>query len=331
MRASTTVSAVLILSAFVVGCAQQAAPATNDAAKTVAVETHAIVPATMDEAALRKAIAAALREQRIYSPGGDNAIELYVALRALHPDDTSVQMALLELEPYAVIAAEQSTQRGEFPEAQRLLALIASADAQASALPRLRDQLAQREKLVNDRIAADAASTAIAAAAQLSSQAAPITAPVGPLPTNAVKPVAAPTTLASDDRAVAAGPAAVLPAGNYQAPASAQTSLPIVAPAPSRTSIAARAAPTHTPMLLRDQAPRYPANALRRRIEGSVDLAFTIKPDGTVTDVRVLHATPEGVFDVAALAVAKQWKFEASAQEIPGRRLIAFDLPKDAP
>src|SRR4249919_3663039 len=205
MRASTTVSAVLILSAFVVGCAQQAAPATNDAAKTVAVETRAIVPATMDEAALRKAIAAALREQRIYSPGGDNAIELYVALRALHPDDTSVQMALLELEPYAVIAAEQSTQRGEFPEAQRLLALIASADAQASALPRLRDQLAQREKLVNDRIAADAASTAIAAAAQLSSQAAPITAPVGPLPTNAVKPVAAPTTLASDDHAITAG------------------------------------------------------------------------------------------------------------------------------
>ena len=40
------------------------------------------------------------------------------------PDDAAVKSALTDLQPYTLIAAEQSLAREDFPEAQRLVALI---------------------------------------------------------------------------------------------------------------------------------------------------------------------------------------------------------------
>ena len=51
----------------------------------------------------------ALREQRIYTPAGDNAMEYYIALRKKSDKpDASAESALMDLQPYAVIAAEQA-------------------------------------------------------------------------------------------------------------------------------------------------------------------------------------------------------------------------------
>ena len=38
----------------------------------------------------------------------------------------------------------------------------------------------------------------------------------------------------------------------------------------------------------------------RRGVEGSVDLSFTIDPEGKVTDVIVDHSEPSDIFDRAA-------------------------------
>jgi TonB family protein len=44
----------------------------------------------------------------------------------------------------------------------------------------------------------------------------------------------------------------------------------------------------------------YPETALRKNIEGWVELSFEVTADGKVTKVKVLDATPAGIFDVAA-------------------------------
>ena len=58
---------------------------------------------------LRSAASRALSDQRLYSPAGDNAIEHYLALRAITTGDDAVETALLELLPYAqTLAAVQA-------------------------------------------------------------------------------------------------------------------------------------------------------------------------------------------------------------------------------
>lgn len=56
--------------------------------------------------------------------------------------------------------------------------------------------------------------------------------------------------------------------------------------------------------------PRYPMRARMRRIEGWVKLEFTITPQGTVKDIRVVEAYPKGVFERAAVEAIARWKFK---------------------
>src|SRR5690606_22681760 len=63
---------------------------------------------------LRELATRALRENRMYAPAGDNAMEYYLALRDKLPDDATVASALTDLMPYTVIAAEQAVNREQF-------------------------------------------------------------------------------------------------------------------------------------------------------------------------------------------------------------------------
>ena len=47
--------------------------------------------------ALREAATKALRENRIYAPGGDNAMEYYLALRDKLPNDPGVSLSLIHI------------------------------------------------------------------------------------------------------------------------------------------------------------------------------------------------------------------------------------------
>ncbi len=62
----------------------------------------------------------ALRDNRMYAPAGNNAVEYYLALREKQPQDAIVNSALTDLLPYTLIAAEQSIHRKDFDEARRL-------------------------------------------------------------------------------------------------------------------------------------------------------------------------------------------------------------------
>ncbi|KFN50829.1 hypothetical protein N790_05040, partial [Arenimonas malthae CC-JY-1] len=134
---------LLLLSA----CAGESSPDAAAPAATAAapVEAAPAPAAPTDEAGLRAAAASALSEQRLYSPVGDNAIEHYLALRALVPGDANIETALVELLPYALIGSEQAIARGDFTEARRLVGLVERADAELPALSRLRDSLVAAE------------------------------------------------------------------------------------------------------------------------------------------------------------------------------------------
>lgn len=56
--------------------------------------------------------------------------------------------------------------------------------------------------------------------------------------------------------------------------------------------------------------PAYPAEATQERVPGSVTLGFDIGKDGRARNAKVIHSSPAGVFDAAALAAVSEWLFE---------------------
>lgn len=56
--------------------------------------------------------------------------------------------------------------------------------------------------------------------------------------------------------------------------------------------------------------PVYPAAALREGVEGWVELGFTITETGTVSDIEVVAAAPQGVFESAAREALASWRFK---------------------
>jgi TonB family protein len=88
------------------------------------------------------------------------------------------------------------------------------------------------------------------------------------------------------------------------------------------------------PRRTRNVPPAYPADAIAKRVEGTVMLDLTVGPDGRVTDAKVVRSIPE--LDEAALAAAQQWEFapvrrgdEAVSFVYPGVP-VSFTLPEAA-
>src|SRR3546814_20395438 len=73
-------------------------------------------------------------------------MEYYLALRDKLPGDPGVSSALTDLLPMTVIATEQSRDRGDFDEAQRLYALLEKADKDHPSLARHKSSVAAAEQ-----------------------------------------------------------------------------------------------------------------------------------------------------------------------------------------
>lgn len=305
---------------------EPAAPAAGTATAPAVAPAAAPAPApavsaqvqSMGTDDLRDSASKALRENRMYAPAGDNAIEYYLALRDKTPDDASVKSALTDLLPYTVIAAEQNLAREDFTEAQRLIALVEKVDANAPALARLKQGVTggmqtalKRTQEETDKVKKDAEARAKQLADQQRQQQA--------AEAEAARNIAAQAEAArregerqEADRAAAARREAEQ---RQQAAAAA-------AAAASRAAAPAAAAnnlrPVSTP------APRYPPEALRAGTSGDVLVEITVGTDGSVTNARVLRATPARVFDREALNAVKRWKFEPVSAPVTTRRTLAF-------
>jgi protein TonB len=84
---------------------------------------------------------------------------------------------------------------------------------------------------------------------------------------------------------------------------------------------------TFDPRLISAPRPKYPANARRRRIEGSVTVKFTVTREGRVSNPHVIAAHPPGVFEREALHTIRRWRFRPQTADFPGVvQKIRFDL-----
>jgi protein TonB len=55
--------------------------------------------------------------------------------------------------------------------------------------------------------------------------------------------------------------------------------------------------------------PDYPRAAESMHLKGSVNLQFTVRPDGTTSEIAVMSATPTGMFEQAAIDAVRKWKY----------------------
>lgn len=249
---------------------------------------------------------AALREQRLFTPAGDNAFELFVLALERDPASQRVKDALTDLFPYAVLHVEQRTAARDAEDARRVLDLMSRAQPDAPAL----DRLDRGVEALERRLATEAAQQEAAAAR--ANAPAPTPAPAAPV---APAPVA--------EQPVAPAPVETpppAPASPAPEPAPAPTAVaetPAAAPAP---------APARLPRVLRQPPLRYPDQAMRQGIEGTVSLDFQINADGSVSDVRVVQANPQGVFEREAMAVVRRTRFEPPPEPTRARRTIEFTL-----
>jgi protein TonB len=267
---------------------------------------------------LREAASAALREQRLYAPAGNNAMEYYLALRDKSPNDPAVASALTDLMPYTLIATEQSITRDDFTEAQRLYALMEKTNPKAPALPRLKQTIADAQASLAQRTAEAAAKTDADAKKQadlekqrLADQQKAQQQAAQQLAVQQAADAKAAADKAAADKAAADKAAADRAAAQR---AAQQQSAPAQAAATSN-----ELRPISTP------APSYPREAYRDGTAGEVQVEFTVGTDGSVTSARVVRADPPRVFDREAINAVKRWRFQPVGSPVTSRRTIGFN------
>ena len=64
------------------------------------------------------------------------------------------------------------------------------------------------------------------------------------------------------------------------------------------------------PQLVAWSEPEYPASARAQGIEGYVLVRYRVSAAGAVSALEVVEAQPAGVFDAAALAAVRTWRYE---------------------
>ncbi len=68
--------------------------------------------------------------------------------------------------------------------------------------------------------------------------------------------------------------------------------------------------------------PNVPEVAWQNKINGWVLVAFALDSDGRTRDVRVLDASPRGVFEEAVIGAVKDWRYSLSVKDRHGGNII---------
>lgn len=308
---------LLAMLATLVGCSESA-PSAGTAIPAelppVAATSEVSSPAPLhDTGQLIAKANAALARDRMFSPPGDNALELLLEIVAVEPEHRRARAGLTDILPFVLIGLEQRLATGELAEVERLLDLFRRADASHPALGRLKAQLdSAREQ--------QARAESVWLAAQTES--------AQPQPVASVPKASG--LQAESSRVVQEAATAVSPSVAQRPAAVTETAPDVDASTPEPvaqpSSAPAQVAQAALPPILAQFAPRYPAQAQRRRLEGSVEVEFTVAGNGSVSEVRVLRSEPPGVFDREAIGAMQRWRFAATGWPVVGRRVFDFKL-----
>ncbi len=259
---------------------------------------------------LRDRARKAAMEQRWYKPSGNSALEYYLALRKkLATPDESVETALVDILPYAVIGMDQAIANFDDKEALRLEALIRMADPKAPALARVSADLEKMKirQAQAEESKVQEAEAELADAAKAKDDAAKKAKEEAATREQAQAAAPAPTQAQAAPAVVAPPPVTVVPEPVAQAPA------PVAQPA--RAAIE----PISTPQ------PPFPREALLAGTKGEVVAEISIDGTGNVTNVRIISASPRNVFDKTVLTTVRRWKFRGNGESTTIRRTFAFN------
>lgn len=305
---------MLALCVTLAACSDKADPQ-NVAGSTVATQEQKPQTAIdrlvqYSEKDLRDNARKATMDNRWYKPSGNNALEYYLALKIkLKAPDESVELALADIMPYAVIGMDQAINKFDDREALRLESLIRMADPNAPALARVKTDLekmkARQAQAVEAEIAAqkakaDQEAKALADAAKAKLDAAnksqADSAPVATTPViNTPPPPPAPV--------IQQAPAPVVQA-------------PVAAPKPA-------ARPPITP--ISTPQPPYPKEALKIGATGEVTVDISINEIGDVTNVVIVNSKPGRTFDKTVINTVRGWKYRGNGESTTVRRTFVFN------
>lgn len=257
---------------------------------------------------LRARARAAVQDQRWVKPSGNSALEYYLALRQkMKTPDESVETAITDIVPYAVIGMDQAIAKFDDREALRLEDLIRLADPNAPALARVKSDL---EKMKARQAEANAASEQDKAAAEAKALADAA---------KAKDEAAKKAKEAAAGQTPAAAPTVQTPTPVVQAPAPVVQAPPAPEPVVQQPAAKAAIVPISTPQ------PAYPREALASGTKGEVVAEITINGAGDVTGVRIISASPRNVFDKTVQSTVRRWKYRGNGETTTIRRTFAFN------
>jgi TonB family protein len=342
-------------------------PVASEAAVTPAVPAPAGGTRRQADPVLSRA-RAAFQAGRYESPAGRNALDLYAAVLLADQAQPEAREGLDKTVAKVVAQARTAAASGDAAEAQRLLARLQATAPGNAATGRLAALLAPRPAAVvpdpplvagDDAmpwpIPAAPASTVPALPPATMPLTTPVTSYASPArpkppatrPTIGPDPLAAQYSNAGQLASVSAAasrrrsgsltpgaPVRGLPTAGYvmdsrPEASAAQPAAPDVA---DTGAIEASTLPADSLGRVVVTDPVYPASARQNRVEGWVELVFTISETGTVRDVEVVGSEPQGVFDTAATQAVSSWRYQtrlANGQPVARRTSVTLRFSLD--
>jgi protein TonB len=291
---------------------------------------------------------AAFAAGRDESPPGRNALDLYAAVLLARPDNAEARDGLAETTARLVARAEAAAASGDRVEAQRIVARVLGANPDNSGALALRALLAtpaapaEPAPVAQPPMENPAGTSAAppteppAPRASTSTRAiapgAPLRVPVTTSPARETqRPVPVTRSQVPPDPLLSGAGRSVpgmtpwrpVYRHRYHAPATAGHA--IAGPAPREPAAlptagmiepqtpSAEAAPVAVASrdleAIATPDPAYPPEAFRARVEGWVEVEFTVDAQGAATDVAVVASEPRGVFDAAASEAVAAWRY----------------------
>ena len=117
------------------------------------------------------------------------------------------------------------------------------------------------------------------------------------------------------------------PAGATPAAISTVVLQPVVTPREPTAAPPPTVVPESQLQRRRFRSPDYPERAVVQRLEGWIDIEFTVARDGTTREPRILAAEPAGVFDRATLDALARWRYEpVNIAGVPADQRVAMRL-----
>ena len=88
-----------------------------------------------------------------------------------------------------------------------------------------------------------------------------------------------------------------------------------VAPAATQDEVYKPGNGVRSPVLIKEVKPNYTPDAIKRRVEGVVEMECVVLTDGTVRDDIKVTRSLDGELDQQAVIALKQWRFRPGTKD----------------